>query len=239
LHLRIGKRVFAPSLFVTLVTLVLVAGLVSLGRWQVARMHEKEALFASYDSGPRDSVPLSSVPSGQQSRFTKVEAHGTYDSGRQVLLDNLTHEGRAGYQVLTPLLQADGTAVLVNRGWVPAGSTRSDLPAVAVSEAPRRVLGRLSALPRAGIELPPDASSAGQWPRVMSYPRLQEVREALGLDVQPQVILLDAREPDGFVREWRPNTFPPERHLGYAVTWFALAATVLLLFVVTNLRTER
>lgn len=239
MRLRIGKRVFAPGLFVTLVALALVAGLAGLGRWQIARMHEKEALFAAYDSSAGDSVPLSSLAPGQGARFTRVEVHGQYDSQRQVLLDNLTREGRAGYQVLTPLLQADGTAVLVNRGWVPAGATRSDLPAVAVSEAPRRVLGRLGELPRAGIELAADAAGEGSWPRVMSFPRLQEVRDALGLDVEPRVVLLDAGEPDGFVREWRPGTFPPERHLGYAVTWFALAATVLVLFVVTNLRTER
>jgi surfeit locus 1 family protein len=73
----------------------------------------------------------------------------------------------------------------------------------------------------------------------MNYPRVQEVRDALGVDVQPQVILLDAKQPDGFVREWRPKTFPPERHLGYAVTWFALAATVLIVFLLTNLRNER
>ena len=232
---------FAPSLFVTVVALVLVAGLVSLGRWQLARMHEKEALFASFDASV-DVQPLSSLSTGQGTQFTKVAAQGSYDSGRQILLDSLTHLGRAGYQVLTPLLQADGSAVLVNRGWVAAGNTRSDLPDVAVNETPRRVTGRLSDLPRAGIELAAAASDPGQWPQwpmVMSYPRMQDVRDALGLDVQPQVILLEAQEPDGFVREWRPKTFPPERHLGYAVTWFALAATVVIIFLVTNLRTER
>jgi surfeit locus 1 family protein len=238
LRLRIGKRVFAPSALVTVATLVVVAGLVSLGRWQIARMHEKEALFASFDLATRDPVPLDSMRPEQRRRFVKVEARGRYDAGRQILLDNLTHEGRAGYQVLTPLLREDGTAVLVNRGWVPAGRTRSDLPAIAVSEAPRRVVGRLSELPRAGIELEAKTGEHGQWPRVMNYPRLEEVREALGMGLQPQVILLDAQEPDGFVREWRPKTFPPERHLGYAVTWFALATTVLILFGVTNLRKE-
>jgi surfeit locus 1 family protein len=38
------------------------------------------------------------------------------------------------------------------------------------------------------------------------------------------------------VRAWQPSTFPPERHLGYAITWFALAATVAVLFVALNLR---
>ena len=54
--------------------------------------------------------------------------------------------------------------------------------------------------------------------------------------VQPNIILLDAQEPDGFVRDWQPPGLPPERHSAYALTWFALALTLLVLYVRLALR---
>lgn len=230
-----GKRLFAPGLAVTLATLALVVAFASLGRWQIARMHEKEALFAAYDSGAAMTVNLSLVPPGS-GRFQRVSAIGRYDSDHQFLLDNMTSGGRAGLQVLTPLVIDEGRTVLVNRGWVPL-ARREDLPAVSVAANERIVSGRLSDFPRAGIELEaPPAPASAPWPRVVSYPRQEQLEQALGRPVYPGLLQLDTDQPDGFVREWRPSTFPPERHLGYAVTWFALAATVLVVYVFTNLR---
>jgi surfeit locus 1 family protein len=70
----------------------------------------------------------------------------------------------------------------------------------------------------------------------LSYPHLNDLRNALGRAIEPRIILLDKEQADGFVRDWQPATFPPERHLSYAVTWFALAATVAAMFVALNLR---
>jgi cytochrome oxidase assembly protein ShyY1 len=50
------------------------------------------------------------------------------------------------------------------------------------------------------------------------------------------LLLLDPGEPDGFVRHWSAPGFPPMRHIAYAVQWFALALTLLVIYVVTNLR---
>ena len=50
------------------------------------------------------------------------------------------------------------------------------------------------------------------------------------------LVLLDPGEPDGYVRNWSAPGFPPMRHIGYAVQWFALALTLLVIYVVTNLR---
>jgi len=50
------------------------------------------------------------------------------------------------------------------------------------------------------------------------------------------VILLDPKEPDGYARNWEAPGFPPMRHIGYAVQWFALAAALLVIYIVTNVR---
>ncbi len=199
-----------------------------LGRWQLERMQEKQALFAEFESGAVITLPLSQVDAAA-ARYQHVIATGHYDTGRQILLDNMTHAGSAGYRVLTVLRASGRLPVLVDRGWVAAGATRQMLPDVAVTEELRGVAGRLDSPPRAGINLP--AREGKDWPRVMSYPTIGELEAVLGEGVFPHILLLDADQPDGYVREWRPSTFPPERHLAYAVTWFALAAAVLVGFV--------
>lgn len=236
--LRIGNRVFAPSVFTTLATIALGVALASLGRWQLERMHEKQALFAAFGAGATTTLRLSTVaPPDRADRYQHVSAIGRYDSAHQVLLDNMTHGGRAGFQVLTPLIVDAAPAVLVNRGWVALGARRDQLPDVSVPENERSVAGRLDELPAAGIELAaaPQAATA-PWPRVASYPKMPELVRALDQPLYPRILLLDPGQADGFVREWRPATFPPERHLGYAITWFALALSLLVIYLVTNLQ---
>jgi len=139
--------------------------------------------------------------------------------------------------VLTPLLLSDGSAVLVDRGWAPFGATRDALPEVAVPAVPRTVAGRLDELPRPGIEL---AAPAGRgWPRLTSYPKMPELAAALGRELRPQRILLDPREPDGFVRNWNLAGMTAERHLGYAIQWFVFAATAVAIWFALGLRRRR
>lgn len=231
---RIGRRVFAPGILATVLTMILVVVLASLGRWQLERMREKQALFAAFAAGGA-AVHLSMVPPGAARRYQRVAAIGQYDSTHQLLLDNMTHDGRAGFHVLTPLVIDAGRSVLVDRGWVPLGATREQLPEVAVAENERTVVGRLTDLPAAGIELAA-APPSGPWPRLVSYPRMDELVKLLQLPLYPKLLLLDADQPDGFLRAWQPAAFPPERHLGYAITWFALALTLFAIYVLVNLR---
>lgn len=204
---------------------------VALGCWQLGRADEKRALAAAFGSA---AVP-ERLPdqAAELPRYRPVIAHGRYDSARQFLLDNMTHAGHVGVQVLTPLVLADGRAVLVNRGWLPLDATRRTLPEVAVGEAPREITGRIDHLPRPGIEL--DAELPDGWPKLVSFPRMERLAEALGRDLHSQLILLDPASPDGYTRDWGPAGLGPEQHFAYAVQWFALAATAVGIWVVTVL----
>jgi surfeit locus 1 family protein len=104
-----------------------------------------------------------------------------------------------------------------------------------VSGESRELSGRIDALPRPGIEL--TAGPGGDaWPRVVGFPKLAELATALGRPLYPQLVLLDATERDGYLREWRPAGVPAERHVGYAVQWYALALTLLVGYVIASLR---
>ena len=223
---------FTPRLIPTLVTVAAVTAFALLGRWQLDRAEEKRALAAAFSAaGPAVELP---ADSGSLPRYQRVIARGRYDSGHQFLLDNRVHEGRAGVQVLTPLLLDGGGAVLVNRGWQPFGRTRQDLPDVAVGEGPRRVAGKIDELTQAGIRLP--AAASGTWPRLVNYPDMSELETQSGSRFQPRVILLDAAEPDGYVRDWRLHGTASDRNVGYAIQWFAFAATAAAIWIALSLR---
>lgn len=229
MRLRLGSRVFAPALGATLLLVPALVALVALGHWQLERAAEKRALVTAFDAAA--AVPLGAP--GSVPRYARVTLAGHYRPERQFLLDNMTHDGAAGYRVLTPFAVDGGPLVLVDRGWLAAGPRRSVLPAIDVAGAPRTLSGRSDELPRAGIALA-DHAAAG-WPKVVSYPTHAALERALGEPLYPGVVLLDAALPDGYLRDWHPGGFPPERHVGYALQWFAFAAVLLGGYVVTSL----
>ncbi|RCG30037.1 SURF1 family protein [Sphaerisporangium album] len=116
--------------------LVLIPAFVFLGRWQFGRWEERSA---ASDVATRNlaaaAVPLAdldkpgaSVPDAL--RFRPVTAAGRYDPAGELLVRRRTQNSRPGFYVLTPLVTADGTAVIVNRGWVKAGPTADAPPEV-------------------------------------------------------------------------------------------------------------
>ena len=226
--LRLPPRRVVP----TLLLVPALALLVWLGTWQVHRAESKRLQTAAFESA--GSVLPALPPAAAPARYSRVRLEGHYLPGRQVLLDNMTRAGRVGYRVLTPFATPEGITVLVDRGWVPLGTSRAQLPDVAVGGGARLVSGRLDELPRAGIDAPPGAGSG--WPRVLNYPRLATLEAVLGTALYPRLVLLDPEGADGYVREWHPTGLSYERHLGYAVQWYALAATLVVLYLVVGLR---
>ena len=159
---------------------------------------------------------------------------------RQILIDNMPSQvGLPGFRVLTPFRrEGSERLLLVDRGWVPLGATRQDLPPAFVSPEFRAVSGRLDTLPAPGVRVG-DAGTAGDasWPRVLNFPRQQDLEKALGAKVESRIVLLDPAAPNGYERVWRPAMqFGPERHLGYAIQWFAFAIVALVIFIALSLR---
>lgn len=230
---------FDPPWWATVGMLVLGALFVAAGVWQLGRAGERRTLIAVFDAG-RAAPPVAapSAPDDAGSlRFRRIVATGRYDAAHQVLLDARMRQGRAGYEVLTPLV-AGGRGVLVNRGWIEADPDRSRLPELGVDGAPRTVEGLLDHLPRAAVTLATSPAVAGPWPRRMLYPQSGDIGRALGYPVSDYQLLLAPGEADGFEREWRPALMSPTKHVGYAVQWFALAVALVVLYVWLNLRRQ-
>lgn len=113
----------------TLGALALAALCVRLGLWQWHRMDDKKAEQAAIErhvsaaAVPIESVVRTGRPVPESREWTRVRATGRFDPGREVTVKFTTREGRSGADVVTPFVLADGTGVLVNRGWMPTENT--------------------------------------------------------------------------------------------------------------------
>ena len=225
-----------------LLATVVVVAFVWLGLWQLERAAFKERLFSGYEQAAGASArvvqtvaEVDRMLAGAQVPFLRVRARGTYLNGRQFLLDNRVHEGRAGYEVLTPLVLSDGGVLIVDRGWLPVGRSRQNLPMVEVASGLVEVSGLLSDFPRPGLDIGL-AVQGDDWPKIANYPTSKELQQALGRPVAVGMLRLDAGLPGGYVRDWEPRVMGPMRHYGYAVQWFALALTVIAIWAVLGYR---
>lgn len=210
----------------TLATILAIVVFVWAGNWQGSRMHEKQALRAQLDAaGAADPMAVAALPANSDwasLRYRPVAAAGEYDARRQILVDNKVHAGRAGFHVVTPLVLADGRAVLVNRGWVAQGPSRSVLPEVPPPPGPVTVRGRI-AMPVVGyFELAAETAPGPVWQNLDPG----RFAAATGRPVLPVVV--EATAPpvpdDGLVRDWPAPDLGIEKHRIYMLQWYALAA---------------
>ena len=231
---------FRPPLWATLALLLACAAFIRAGLWQLERGDEKRQLFTAFEAGG-EVLQIDALAEDldlARLRFRTMRADGRYDTEHQFLLDNMLNDGRPGYQVLTPLVR-EGTAVLINRGWVPANPDRSILPDIRVSADARTLTGRLAPLPEPGFRLGTDMpASTAPWPRRQSFPTVEMLRAQLGEDVPDLQLLLSPDAEDGYVRNWRPDVMSPDKHLSYAVQWFGFAVALTLIYLVVNFKTR-
>jgi surfeit locus 1 family protein len=239
----VGNRRFKPSLVGIALTLVGCLGCFRLGVWQLDRAEEKRDSMVAFASGAERALRANGELRGL-ARYQSIELAGRYDTQQQILLDNMPSlRGRPGYHVLTALQRETGDWVLVNRGWVPVGQTRAQLPDVRVDARLRIVRGQLDEVPRPGIRLgtaqadSTTGAANGGWPKVLNFPTPAQLSAALNRPLASSLVLLAASQPDGYERAWQARFgFGPERHLAYAVQWFGLLAAMLVTFVVVSWR---
>jgi surfeit locus 1 family protein len=207
---RFAFRFRPPWWGVLLAALGCAAG-VALGNWQSGRADEKRVLAAT--------VRL-------------ITLRGEFQPRHTILLDNKTSHGRLGYQVVQPLRLADGRHVLVNRGWIPSGASRAQIPEVRTPAQEVVIEGlRLDHLPRAYEPEGPVTEG-----RVWQNATPARVAAWSGLSLEPYVIEQHSALDDGLVRDWPRPDFGIERNESYALQWYSLAALSVVLFFALNFR---
>jgi cytochrome oxidase assembly protein ShyY1 len=215
---------------------LLVVALVGLGFWQRARYHEekdkKERLetLAVAPPVPYDDLladPTTSPDDVPESvRYHRVEVTGTYDAAREVAILNRSRDGAPGAWVLTPLVQADGTAVPVVRGWIPY-DPEGETPPFPRSEPPTgevTVIGNLQLTQERGSigSVDPATGTLTGLSRV----DLARYQEQLPFDLEPAWVLLDTQEPpqSGELPALvQLQTKDPSQNFSYMMQWWIFA----------------
>jgi len=238
--MRTGEYQFSPTLLPSLAMIVLLVLFLSLGFWQLSRAEQKRELIGTFEdrlSGPAlTASAISATAPADELRYRHVRLRGRYLADRQFLLDNRVYDRKPGFEVLTPFQLADGRVVLVNRGWVPLGASRSDLPSLQMQSEPVSVEGWLyipfePAYSLGGID---DAGTG--WPRIVQYLDFEQLGQRLDASLLPMTVRLSGEAAEGYVRDWQVVPMTPAKHIAYAVQWFGLAIAVLVIYLVLNIK---
>lgn len=208
-----------------------------LGNWQLDRAEEKRGRQALLEARMNDTpVRLTAAgPDAQSLIYRRVRAHGQWIAARQFFVDNRIHDGRAGFDVITPLELSPGPGVvLVNRGWIGRTADYPRAPRVPVPEGSAEIAGLATRPPERFLELSPQAVSGDVWQNLS----IERFGKAAGLALLPVVVLLET-PPAGLAAVHERPDARIEKHIEYAFTWFALAATTLALWLGLNFKRVR
>lgn len=208
--------------------------LCSLGFWQLQRAAEKKHLveqqkhFAAQT--PRQWTGHEAVQ-----QFQTLQLSGHYLPSL-FLLDNQFYQHQFGYDILSPLRLSNGRIVLVDRGWVLGDVSRRNFPTPVVPSGLINLSGTVYyPSPKIwvmGLESEKKADNV----LLLEKINTQLVSEILHKSVYPFIIRLSPEESSGFIRDWPVVSLSPDRHLGYAFQWFAMALAVLIIFISLTLK---
>ena len=226
-----------------------IVAFVSLGQWQLSRMHQKQAMLDAVEAtlAARTALPLSVAGDAARARDYDWSAGlGRFVDGPAFVLDNQIRAGVPGLRVYRLFAPVDAAPLLVDLGWTPLADRTTRLPEPTIVRG-EGLLGRDVAL--RGLLAPPPSAGLALGPALapgdavlMTRIELDAIAADAGLPaLPPRVLRVDPALDVGYARDLDvlPNTLPPDKHLGYAVQWFGLALAVLVIALVLTFRKRR
>jgi surfeit locus 1 family protein len=218
-------------LFVIAATVTIVC--VRLGFWQLDRLDQRRTLNAAIGAGlsaaPAPLGDLLAASGGSEDpTYRRTVTTGRYVAQDELLLYGRALEGRPGDHVLTPLVLADGSSVLVDRGWIPFEPER-DAPVTGSAAAPTgdvRIEGVLLPSEEAGAFAGEDPAA-----RVRAVNVGEIAERVASLEPAPVYLLLQDQtpaQPQGLPAPAPPPAPSEGPHLSYAIQWFTFATIAVV-----------
>lgn len=221
-----------PRLVPTLFTVPAVLVMLGLGTWQMERLAWKNHLIAERMARlAMAEVPLPDrIDDPGQWVMRKVRVRGEFLHDRELYVAARAVSGSAGYQIVMPLKRADGGIVLINRGWVPLDRKDPATRAAAQSPGVVEIAGTVRPVERPGWAMPDNRPGENFW----FYVDVPAMLRTLGVTTPvPVVIDADATpNPGGYPQGGQARTEIRNEHLQYAITWYALALTLVVIYVI-------
>jgi len=209
------KHKFLFSVFVIFFILVFI----SLGSWQIIRLNWKNNLILEIESSlKKPPVQLSET---NLTNFLKIKTSGSIDFDKQIYLYNLNENGTPGFEVINPII-IDSKNYLINRGWIPF--KKKDTEEIYDFDE-NNIIGILKSQGRKNIFKPDNDIKENYW---FSLDR-EDILEFTGKKFSNYIIYLDGNYQ--FPKPKKITANISNNHKKYAITWFSLAISILLLYL--------
>ena len=209
------KHKFLFSVFIIFFISVFIA----LGTWQIIRLSWKNNLILEIENSLKN--PPVELTQSNKVNYLKIKTSGSVDFEKQIYLYNLNDSGTPGFEVLNPI-SIDGENYLLNRGWIPF--EKKDTPEINIIDQ-TNIIGTIKIQGRKNIFKPDNDLKENYW---FSLNR-EDILKFTGKKFSKYIIYLD-----GNYQLPRPKIITANisnNHKKYAITWFSLAISILLLYL--------
>ena len=209
------KHKFLFSVF----TIFFILVFVGLGTWQIIRLNWKNNLILEIENSLKN--PPVELSQSNKENFLKIKTSGFIDFEKQIYLYNLDDSGTPGFEVINPITIGDED-YLINRGWIPfekKGTQEIDL----INQ--KNIIGTLKLQGRKNIFKPDNDLKENYW---FSLNR-EDILEFTGKNFSEYIIYLDGNYQIPKPKKITANI--SNNHQKYALTWFSLALSILLLYL--------
>ena len=209
------KYKFLFTVFVIFFVLVFIA----LGTWQIIRLNWKNNLILEIENSLKNS-PVE-LNRNKIENYLKIKTSGVIDFDKQIYLYSLNDSGIPGFEVINPILIMD-ESYLINRGWIPF--EKKDTPEINIFDQ-NNIIGTLKAQGRKNIFKPENDIKENYW---FSLDR-EDIFKFTNKKFSQYIIYLDGNYQ--FPRPKKITANISNNHKKYAMTWFSLAISILLLYL--------
>jgi len=231
-----GPKRFRPTLWPTVFSILIFGLLVTLGTWQLQRLAWKQGLIDALHAN--QALPAVELPARiddpEAWRYRKVSATGTFRFEDEIHIVAYDEASKLGYLVVVPLVRGDGTTVLVNRGWVPTEKADPKTRPEGQVAGTVTVTGMARPGWPQGWFVPDNAPDKNIW-FWGDLPAMAKAAHAEG--ALPLFVEADATpNPGGLPIGGQSVINLRNDHLQYAITWYALAIGIAVIYFLFHFR---
>ena len=209
------KHKFLFSVFIIFFIFVFIA----LGTWQIIRLNWKNNLILEIENSLKN--PPVELAQSNKENFLKIKTSGSIDFDKQIYLYNLNESGTPGFEVINPITIGDEN-FLINRGWIPF--EKKGTQEINVFDQ-KNIIGTLRLQGRKNIFKPDNDLDENYW---FSLNR-EDILKFTGKNFSKYIIYLDGNYQ--FPKPKKITANISNNHKKYAITWFSLAISILLLYL--------
>ena len=209
------KHKFLFSVFIIFFIFVFIG----LGTWQIIRLNWKNNLILEIENSLKN--PPVELAQSKKENFLKIKTSGSIDFDKQIYLYNLNESGTPGFEVINPITIGDEN-FLINRGWIPF--EKKGTQEINVFDQ-KNIIGTLKLQGRKNIFKPDNDLDENYW---FSLNR-EDILKFTGKNFSKYIIYLDGNYQ--LPRQKKITANISNNHQKYAITWFSLALSILLLYL--------